>query len=58
MTVQEIKGRGDQPEDTCEYERGSDGFSRRETDNQKERWNRETSAADSGEPHRESDEKS
>jgi hypothetical protein len=58
MTVQEIKGRGDQPEDTCEYERGSDGFSRREADNQEERRDRETSSADSGEPHGESDEKS
>src|SRR6266403_2561948 len=57
MTVQEIEGRGDQPEDTCKYERGSDRFSRGEADNQKERRDRETSAADPGEAHGESDEK-
>jgi hypothetical protein len=57
VTVQEIEGRGDQPKDACEYECGSDSFSRREADDQEESRDRETSTADSGEPHGQSDQK-
>jgi hypothetical protein len=57
MAAHQVKGRGDQPEHAREYERGSDRFSRRKTNNQQEGGNGETPAADTGEAHGQCDQK-
>ena len=54
----QIKRRGDQAQHAGKHERRSDGGAGGQSHDQHQRRNGEAAAADSGQPHRESDQKS